>query len=221
MAIRDFDLMLIMKRVVAELDGKIDECIEIEREKTPDFSKAKFLESIGDVGGKVFPISGGAYYSYKKASNEKSKSSKLKTIKLDTFYSLCEYTDMSADYLLGLTDTRRKEETAHKVREEFGLSDLAMENLSVCNRVPECRGEVSSEVINLILENREFLEKLNFRLPVLISCLNESRMSKMDIDVVRYTVVRAFEELLDDICDSYKYSDLPCEELDKYSPFGF
>jgi hypothetical protein len=36
---------------------------------------------------------------------------------------------VSADYLLGFIDTKRKDESAEKVRQEFGLSDEAMEVL--------------------------------------------------------------------------------------------
>ena len=121
---------------------------------------------------------------------------------------------------MGFTDTKRKDPSAERVRQDFGLSDKAMETLSIIRRnTPEVKGELSSDIVNLILENQDFWQKLNDRLPVYLSNVNYSR-ADIDVNVARYGLSRAFEELIDDICSKLENDGLPHEELDNTGIFS-
>lgn len=214
-----YDFLKIMKRIISSIDDKIDEYIKIHSTKENKINKKIFLEQVGGVGGIVFPISKDTYYKYKKASKKNNKSD-LHSMKIDTLYTLCNYTDVSADYFLGLIDTKRKEPSAPQVREDFGLSDKAMETLKIIkNNKPQFKGDLSFDLMNLVLENTEFWEKLHSRLPVYISSFYESRVDETDIDIARYGIIRAFEELLDDITDFNVSLNLPRKELDEFATF--
>ena len=76
-----------------------------------------------------YPISLSAWDSYKKTISKNAKTG-ISSMNLESLYKICTYTDVSADYMLGFIDTKRKEQLAEMVRKEFGLSDEAMDTLS-------------------------------------------------------------------------------------------
>jgi len=82
-----------------------------------------------------FPVSGMTYYNWERIKTKKEKEegkvkNEARGMRLETLYEICSYFDISADYILGFIDTKRKEITADGVREEFGLNDEAMEFLA-------------------------------------------------------------------------------------------
>lgn len=98
-----------------------------------------------------FPVSKDTWYKYtsfikpKETPEEKPKSKpeenleekpkeKLQAIKVGTLYDFCQYTNVSADYLLGLNDCRVKEASAKQIQEDFGLSDEAIQTMAFMNR---------------------------------------------------------------------------------------
>lgn len=75
-----------------------------------------------------YPISLPAWDSYKKTISKNAKTG-TSSMNLESLYRICVYTGVSADYMLGFIDTKHKEQSAEKVREEFGLTDKSMETL--------------------------------------------------------------------------------------------
>ena len=121
---------------------------------------------------------------------------------------------------MGLIGTKRKEQSAEKIREEFGLSDKAMEVLSaVKSRKINLRGEISSEVINFILENVDFWRRLNRCLPAYLACLYDARTTEFEQEQARYSVIRTFEQLVDEISETDIMKKFPIGELDKTDVF--
>lgn len=212
----NFNIKEVLKKVIEELNRKINIVINPNQRKKAIHNKKEFF--IKEDMHKNFPISRDTYYNYNAFVNAEKPSKNINSIDLSAFYYICKYTDVSADYLLGFIESKRKEQSAEMVRKEFGLSDHAMENLSNKRKhTPEVQGELSSDIINFILENDTFLDKLDERLPVYLSCLDYR--SDIDIDIARYGIVRAFEELLDELCDRIKKNNLPTVELDETTPF--
>ena len=212
-----YDIKEILKKIVEELDQKIE---TVTNRKNNEITKAEFFRRESNNETKDFPVSKDTYNIYSTFAKNKKSNKHIKTISLQCFYDICRYTDVSADYLLGFNTSKRKEESAEKVRQEFGLSDKSMETLSLIKKnKPEVKGELSSDIVNIILENQTFWRKLNDRLPIYLSDINYSR-ADIDVDVARYTLNRVFEELIDDICDKLQSDKLPYEELDNTGVFG-
>ena len=201
----EFNQPLCFGRIVHELTKKIEKVIKTRSKRNPKYNKTKFF--IDEKDSPTFPLSEGAFYNYNGYVNSMESSGepgsrKLKSMDLQSFYKICTYTDVSADYYLGFINSKRKEASAQKVKKEFGLSDTAMKHLRMIkDREAEYRGEITSDVINFILENEEFLTALDKRLPLYFSFLHETRADDVDITFARYGVLLAFEKLVDDLCD--------------------
>ena len=213
----NFNIKEILKKIIEELNIKINSVLKTNPTRKNIHNKKEFF--FKEDMHKGFPISRDSYYSYNAFVNAFKPSKNIKSIDLSAFYGICEYTDVSADYLLGFIDSKRKEQSAEMVKKKFGLSDKAMGNLAaIQNRKAEGQGELSSDIINFILENGAFWNKLNERLPVYLTCL-DYRSEDIDMDVTRYGIIRAFEELLDELCDNIKKRNMPPVELDETTPF--
>lgn len=200
----------ILRRIMDEYDKETDKIINPKYGNA--FNKSNFFDGI-NTKDKISPICQDTYYKYKQMAYEEIPSQSIKSIDLKSFYKICKFTNVSADYYLGFRETTRREPSAPTVREDFGLSDMAMNTLSAIhkNKV-ELNGELSSSVINSILENQVFWNKINEFLPVYVQCLNYSRFNDFDIEVARYSLVKAFEELIDEIVKPMINEDL--EKLD-------
>ena len=83
-----------------------------------------------------YPISVSAWDSYKKTISKTAETGTF-SMKLESLYNICAYTDVSADYLLGFTGTKLKDQSAEMVREEFGLTDPALKRLQEMIRKPK------------------------------------------------------------------------------------
>lgn len=220
---KDFDFKSILSRIINELNviisDKLTPKTEYEKKRQKKkIPKSDFLNNQALM--KDFPFTKETYYTYSSYIDAPKRSREITDMRISSLYKVCLYTDVSADYLLGFTDTKRKDPSAERVRQDFGLSDKAMETLSIINRnKPEVKGELSSDIVNLILENQDFWQKLNARLPVYLSNLNCSR-ADIDVNVARYGLSRAFEELIDDLCNKLENDGLPHEELDNTGVFS-
>lgn len=215
--IKEIEIKATLKRLVKELDEKINIFIQARKNRGENALKQDFFQELKH--NKVeFPIAKATYYNYTRTINPKCRFS-LQTMLLDDFYKICQYTDVSADYYLGFIETKRKETSAPQVTRDFGLSDEAMDTLSQIKQfTPECKGEVSSDLVNCILEDKEFWNELDLKLPAYISCL-VYHVDERNIDAARYGVMRVFEELLDRITTKCISSDLPNAEIDPAAPF--
>lgn len=219
-----FQIEQILKRVIEELEIKINAIMKPDPSKKARYDKKDFF--ISAEASKDFPVSRDTYYKYTaclKRQNHKYKNSKVRTMNMDLFYDICTYTDVSADYYLGFIKTKRKEASAKKVNEEFGLSDKSMQRLkSIKEYKAESLGEVTPDIVNFFLENDTFWNMLNGRLPAYLSCLYY-RTDDINVDMARYGIVRAFEELLDelvnDLLSNIGKKEQPLAELDPTTAF--
>lgn len=208
-----FELRSIMKRIIEETESKIMSIRKKCPKKSEQLTKNDFF--INPKYNIDFPVSRSTYDKYYTFARNKNASRKFKSIDIETLYAFCIYNNCSADYFLGFIETKRKEASAPQIRDDFGLSDKAMNTLSVIRKnSPEVRGELSSDIMNLILEDTEFWDKINIHLPLYIALLTESRTTEVDIDMARYGLTRAFEEMIDRIAPKIiKNNNLPTEKL--------
>ena len=235
---QNLDITKVLPRIMYVLDQRIDSIQEEHKEKGEKLSKEDILTGYRKKKDNViiekFPISKDTYYKFNKYVTKKhdgtcyefKKPKKGKhyneeiTLQMHTLLTICKYADVSADYLLGLIDTQRREQSAEMVRREFGLSDKSMEFLKKTHeRVCETKGEVTSSLVNLILENSFFWENLGWRLPLYISSKNDGYRDA-DEDMLRYGLMRVFEDLVDVLVEKIKKSDeAPPAELDRTDPY--
>ncbi len=221
-----FEIKEILTRVITVLDEIIDTKImpkttfekSVQEKKKKKNHKSDFLNK--EIEMSKFPFTKSTYYTYSSYINAERHSRKITDISLSTIFDVCKYADVSADYLLGFNDTQRKEPSAEQMKIDFGLSDTAMKNLrQIHQNQPETKGEVSSEIVNIILESQDFWERLNAHLPIYLSNLSCSR-ADIDVNVARYGLSRVFEDLIDEICNKLQQQELPLSELDETTPFG-
>jgi len=198
---KKFDIKGILKSAVTQLERKVKLAM-----KKGNLDRNGFFMKHGHQ----FPISRNTYSKYKSFTSERAKFDKIDDMSLAVFYSICTYTDVSADYLLGFIESERKEQSAEMVKNEFGLTDEAMARLIIAKSMEnEHMGEVSSDLINLILENDNFWLKLDEFLPIYIADKYEHNSSVLEVGMVRYSLINIFEQLIDEICDSiYETSSL-------------
>ena len=121
---------------------------------------------------------------------------------------------------MGLIDTQRKEQSAEMVWKEFGLSDKSMEFLKWAReRRPDEKGKVTYSLINIILENSRFWNDLDGRLPLYISSESYGYRGN-NVDMLKYGLMRIFEDLVDVLVKEIKKSDeVPPAELDTTDPY--
>ena len=207
-----FDLRSIMKRIVEETESKITSIRKKRPKKSEQLTKKEFF--VNPKYNTEFPVSSATYAKYYTFARNKKASREFKSIDIETLYAFCTYNNCSADYFLGFIDTKRKEASAQQVKEDFGLSDESMKRLSnIRKSTPEVKGELSSDIINMILEDNDFWEKVNSHLPLYIASLTESRTTDVDVDIARYGLTRAFEEMIDRIIPNIiKSNNLPTEK---------
>lgn len=105
----------------------------------------KTIDEILNDDNVDFPVKKDTWYTYKSFISP-GASKKVKSIKIGTLYDFCQYTNVSADYLLGLNDCRVKEASAQQIKKDFGLSDEALQCLSKMNE-------------RIILPNNQYSEK--------------------------------------------------------------
>lgn len=210
----EFSIRLTLSRIMNELNKKIDR-IRKPNGKTK-FTKVEFFNrcEYGEI--KDFPFSRDTYYGYSAVAGGKESREKIQSMDLRRFYDICIYLNVSADYLLGFNTSKRKELSAEKVKKEFGLSDKSMGRLAELNKnTPKFKGDLSSDIVNAILESDTFWDKLKEYLPIYIACINEVRANNVDADIARYGMSKTFEELIDEICAFIDKKNMPYNKLDE------
>lgn len=183
-----------------EIIKKVIDCLTEKEKLTRDEIKEKHSKG-------TYPISLHTWDNYKKSISSTANTG-VGSMKLDTFYDICAYTGVSADYFLGFSVAKHREQSAEMVKKEFGLSDKAIGMLLASKLVePEYKGEVSSEVIDFILKNSDFWSKLDDFLPIYMAYKYDHNAPVLDIGMVKYTLLSIFEGLINEVCDSiYKSS---------------
>jgi hypothetical protein len=183
---KDFSIKEIMRKVIDCLTSK-EKLTRLEIEER--YSKNNY------------PLSRHTWDNYKKSISQTAKTGAA-SMKLDTFYNVCAYTDVSADYLLGFIETKHKEQSADMAKKEFGLSDEAMERLKAVNNIgSERRGQISSDLISFILANDKFWLGLDELLPAYFSLKYDPSSSARESGMIKFSLNAIFEDLIDEICD--------------------
>lgn len=213
----NYNFLRIIKRIMPEIEKEINQKIKAKL-SVGKYNKTKFLEDVKD-NKEYFPIKEDTYRKYLTMSNNKKNQYSTQSMKTIVLFDICEYTGVSADYYLGFIDTKKKEASAPQVKQDFGLSDKAMDTLSqINNHKAEEKGELSADVVNYIFEDKDFWEELNAKLPVYISALVYN-LDDANTDAARYGVMRAFETLLNHLSEKCINSDLRNAKVDQLAPF--
>jgi len=200
----------IAKRIVEVIEAKIQSLTTRPTYRKPN-ETVKWLNRTSFFKDERFmydfPMSSNTYYKYTAFGNDKATRKEQSSMGIGTFYDICEYTNASADYLLGFTDTNVRTPSAKMVKEEFGLSDKAMTNLlKIKNRETSNdvhNGSLTTALVSFILENEDFLYELDELLPIYYMIIYEYRSPKREVDIARYSLINSFEKLLNDIGESY------------------
>ena len=126
--------------------------------------------------------------------------------------ALANYYDVSIGYLLGLSESRETEDKYVVGSKEFGLSDEAMEQLIKikCEKV-ERLGELSSDVINLILANCSFWNELDSLLPTYFIGKYVSEDAHY-FTRIKFELNESFIQLIDDVCKGLLIAAAEAEE---------
>lgn len=127
---------------------------------------------------------------------------------INNILAIAKYYGVSIDYLLGWSKSREAENKYKIGSKEFGLSDKAMKRLETIKRGDPEAMILSSKLVNFILENDHFWDCFDFRLTHYLDSKYNHKSLNIEDDMARYSVIRAFEELLDGICDLYLKNDL-------------
>ena len=186
---KDLPINKIMKKVI--------DCLTLKEKLTREEIEYKHAKN-------SYPISKSTWDNYKKTVSKKAKTG-ANSMTLDNFYNICLYTGVSADYFLGFKETKLKEVSAQTIKEEFGLSDEAMERLiKIKRKKREHFADLTSDAISLILANDKFWNEIEGLLPTYFDeeYLNEHNDYNDYRNMIKFELSEAFIKLIDDVCKS-------------------
>jgi len=114
-------------------------------------------------------------------------------IKLSYLKILVNYYNVDIDYLLGYTNTRKKDVTHKAVSTKFGISDKAMNRLE--NMKCDYLQNYKINIINYLLESPVFT---NVLLEQIMNCCNQkSTNNKQNIEASEFGISRTLIEIID------------------------
>ena len=141
----------ILNRIVEELEKKFEE------------SGKKKYELFDEGIAAGIPISKDTWHKYKQG--------KVMNITLNTFYNICQYTDVSADYLLCFNSAKTKKASAAQIQKDYGLTEEALNGLDLLHKR-------TNSYINFFYDNKS--DFVNFFLCYLAQGLFDSIMHYID-----------------------------------------
>lgn len=106
-----------------------------------------------------FPVSYDSMINFEQPVYENTKRQNIRGMRLASFYELCEFYNVSADYLLGFKESIHRESSADYVNKEWGLNDNTLQrfkNMKKNNKsiyFDENHSFTETEFINLMLDN--------------------------------------------------------------------
>lgn len=127
--------------------------------------------------------------------------------KIKSLMCVAKALGVSVDYLIGFSESREKDNRYKVGADKFGLSDKAMKRLEKIKHRNKNelvhQGNVSSALINFILENDTFWFDIDELLPIYLMNKYEYRTTKREISMSKFALVESFEDLIKDIGEKY------------------
>ena len=124
-------------------------------------------------------------------------------MRAETLVKVCRYFNVSADYMLGLTDVKSQNQTTQSIHRATGLSEKAIENLRSIKRTPEA----GLYFINALLEDSQTLYAFS---SLINDILHEEKTAATDHGAYKRNISRYIECL--DILRSMTEKLLDCDE---------
>ena len=142
-----------LDKTISKILDRIAHLIEdkIEKESIENKQTITYITSQHE-----FPLKIDLWYKYKRRE--------IKKTQLDKFYSICQYLNVSADYLLGFNDVPSKEASAEQIHKDYGLTYEALDKLhQIYERSNSVyNNKIGTEFINLLLISfsKQFLDSI-------------------------------------------------------------
>lgn len=122
--------------------------------KNKKISRAR-LDSL--CSNKEFPVSYNSMINFEQPVYEDTKRQNIRGMRLASFYELCEFYNVSADYLLGFKESMHRESSADYIHREWGLNDTTLQRFKSMKKnnksiyFDENHSFTETEFINLLL----------------------------------------------------------------------
>lgn len=163
-------------------------------------------EDMADLNSRgKFPVKYEALKNYEMKIDEFTKRSNIKGMKLKTFYELCMYYDVSADYLLGFTRSRHTKSTVDYLFPPKGRScsrknaDYRKMDLGIKDDTIDVLKYLNTEPHNQILLPKGYNEISGCDFVNFMICHLAKRLISYTRDY--FDTVSSFEEFKDKYCD--------------------
>lgn len=133
---------------------------------------------------------------------------------------IAEYYGVSCDYLLGISDVPSTDCTIQSVHAVTGLTESAIQQLSEYNK--SNRATWNMDIINLILESKDFAEMLKIISSMLT---HEAKPFYQDVfgtdshDIGRFTADRHFQSILNAIIEKYANDSISDNRIAYYRAY--
>lgn len=144
------------------------------------------------------------------------KSGRFTEPKIESFKKIADKYDVSMDFLVGISDSMKKEDHYKTGAKYFGLHDKSMDRLSgllnqysmKCsdgNQINKKAQEISSSLINFILEDENFwfdFERLVLDYVKVIYEKQDNKIPQYETtmtEIIQYRMNKVFDELVEDM----------------------
>jgi len=133
---------------------------------------------------------------------------------INNLLALSEYYGVSLEYLIGRSEIRGGDATDEHTSDKFGLSKKSMNLLKAIKNnqsMIQIDGElftignkaISSDLINFVFENKDFWIAVDSLLSTYVRTKAENKRIHLseisEVDAARYSLMRRFEDLIDDM----------------------
>ncbi len=122
-------------------------------------------------------------------------------ININNLIAIANFYDVSIDYLLGKSDSKRHNYTEQMTAKKFGLTDKSMKNLSnITKNSVFNNNEIKLKIVNYIIENNTFLTELTENILELYKATdykNSNYEKQKDRKIFKYELQNIFSNFVD------------------------